>query len=71
MGIALCRAFSEAGLREFKSIRENFGKISIPWDLDTDSHLRVAVFFWRLEPNKPPVLPGEIKTIVYAINNLR
>ena len=34
VGIALCRSFSEAGLREFKSIGGNSGKISIPWDLD-------------------------------------
>ena len=24
-----------------------------------------SYIFWRLKPNKPPVLPGEIKTLVY------
>ena len=36
--IAFCRSFSIAGLREFKSILENLGKISIPRNSDKNRH---------------------------------
>ena len=47
--ITACFSSSKIKFREFKSIRENFGKISIPRNSDTDSHLRVAVFFCQAE----------------------
>ena len=43
--IAFCRSFSIAGLREFKSIWENLGKISIPRNSDKKDTPMGCLFF--------------------------